>query len=256
MKSSQKTSTSKHSSDIKSDKKTIIVNEFKIPQELQIYDEAYSYFEVNPIFVELREDISNRFAYLGNFLEDVCEILKRDPKRNVNDIINKKDHKHNVSCCDITDNLDDMLLTIINACLYERQKYTHVWKCKKLVSMTDFTSIIQIKEWVISGRCIMCQTKAFNKSSSLQGCILNDASYECHKIHGRNPVDSYDLFYTYITRLINVKQLHICEDTSCCFPKDKSNLFSLNINTYKDIVLNSVCTCGSNKRFKHCCHKS
>lgn len=224
------------STDTKETKK-IVIDEYTLPKELEIFDEAYTYFEETPVFLELRADIANRFAYLGNFLTDRGE-----------------ESKSNLLCCDNEDNINDLLLTIINTCIYKRKKYVNTWDCKTHIFLKHFKTCTEIKEWVISGRCISCQKKAFNKNNSLQGNILTK-SYECHKVHGKKSVDSYDLFYTYVTRLININQLHFCEDTDCCYPKDKSNLFELNVNTYKDIVLNNECVCGSTKKYKHCCYK-
>lgn len=217
-------------------KNTLVVDEHAISEKLKVHDAACSYFDTQPKVIELRADISNRLAYLSNFLDD--DGTELDDSKSLK-----------LKCCSIiTNDFEDTLLTVINSCLYKRNKYRD-WKCDTYVSLHDFKTEMQVREWVISGRCLSCQNYAFTKGKSLQGCILTD-TYECHKIH-----INYDLFYTYLSRIINTEQLHICEDTSCCYPKDKTKRMDLNINTYKDMVLNETCSCGSKKKYEKCCYR-
>jgi len=221
---------------------------------LEKYEKAHRYFKNKTALTEVRSDISSRFGYLEYFIHTKGNIPRDDPD----------DY-----CCKIIENETfDELMTIVLSVSFDRNKYSNQWKCSNKIDITNFTNEIEIREWVISGRCKICQDHAFTSKSlkEHQGNIIYD-SFICHGIQGKPPNISYDLFYTYLTRISKIEQLEMCNDKSClCIPKVilPENVFKINIifdkdpdakkeNKHKKKLKKKYCYCGSKKRMDKCC---
>jgi hypothetical protein len=191
---------------------------------LDMYVKAHSYFKDKTALTEIRTDISGRFGYLEYFIHSKGDV--------------PRDHPDDYCCRLIKHELYDDLMTIMLAISLERNKYASEWKCSNKIDITNFSNEIEIREWIISGRCKKCQEHAFVSKSlkEHQGCVLYD-DFVCHNIQGKSPNVSYDLFYTYLTRISKKEQLEICNNRSCpCIPKNLSpeNEFKININFDKE----------------------
>jgi hypothetical protein len=206
--------------------------ECQTKDKMQIYDDALTYFEDKSFITEVRSDISHRFSYLEYYISKDGLVHDKSKKNEKSE--NKKEEKQlfDDHCCQPmlhSKKHNDNLTVIIYETSKKRNKYASEWKCNKTVSLSDFKSSDQVLEWLISGRCIQCQNYAFSKDSQLKGQILFD-TFICHNLHDKKPKNSYDLFYTYITRVFNDAQLLMCQDTICCYPKDKSKVFVIEID--------------------------
>ena len=144
---------------------------------------------------------------------------------------NTSDH----DCCKlINEDISSQLMVYVGCTSLERNKYAHEWKCKQNIYLRDFKTIYQIKEWVISGRCITCQEHAFQslKNMELRGNLVYD-TFVVHNLQGKPENVSHDMFYTYITRIIREDQIRICANKNCaCYPKnlDPKNEYHIIIN--------------------------
>jgi hypothetical protein len=218
----------------------------QLSPEMKVYTDAYNYFENEVNAVDTRNDIASRYSYLGYYIDHNGKVKTKKEQGTPDD-----------HCCKllVNDVTDNSLMMYIGAVSLERNKYAKLWGCTEKIFLKDFKTIEQIREWVISGRCIPCQEKAFALNKKIYGELIRDIII-CHNLHGNEPKNSYDLCYTYITRIINEDQMKICSDPACpCFPKDftQDKVFNININVYQKYKRNESCPCGSGKKYKKCC---
>jgi hypothetical protein len=212
--------------------------------DLEMYEKAHAYFFDQNVLTEIRLDISGRFGYLEYFMHKKGNISRSEPD--------------DYCCKTVTQDYDDLMI-IIAATGLKRNKYAHEWNCENKIDITQFQNELELREWIISGRCRTCQHHAFKNKSlqPYQGNIIYD-NFIAHNIQGKSSNISYDLFYTYITRITKIEQCEICNDRSCpCIPKNlkPEDEFKININVdkIKEAGRNDLCECGSGKKYKKCC---
>lgn len=234
-------------SESSSEEKVIKIN-------LDKYKKAHQYFKNKTALTEIRSDISGRFGYLEYFLHLKGNVSRDSPDDYCSKII-------------LNETFEE-LMTIIVSVTFDRNKYAKEWDCCNTIDITNFDNEIEIREWIISGRCKKCQDHAFTSRSlkELQGTIVYD-NFICHGVQGKPPNVSYDLFYTYVTRISRMEQLEMCNNKKCsCMPKVflPENEFKINVvfdqedNLEKKekpkVKRNDLCPCGSNKKYKKCCY--
>lgn len=214
-------------------------------ENLKIYEDAVTYFNTHKsIFsiMETRNDIVKRLAYIEYFID-----------------LEGKTKESDDYCCNIEyeDLIDNYLILLYAATVYQMRQHMGTWNCDKQIFLNKFKDTKQVIEWIISGRCLKCQKKSFEYKNvkDLQGKIIGE-NISCCYVKGYNPMMCYDIFFTYMTRVISEQQITICNDTKCpCYIEDKKHhhKFEIDLKSYRHMMLNSDCPCGSKKKYKKCC---